>query len=162
MKARPPQLPLRLDAALPVAAAPWREGGRVAYLGGELALRLDTDRRLPERIEGELHLPLPPAATPRQIRDAAESWLRDEAQRLFQESALATRRRNDAGQAEWRPARVVLSFGKGGDWAVREEEVLRCHWRLIEQPPAIIAQVLARALATPATEPACADLFACA
>ncbi len=149
---RAPQLALRLDAAAPAADAPWCEGGRVAYLGGELVLRLDTDRRLSERIDMELHLPLPPAATPRQVRDAAESWLRDEAQRLFQESALATRR----------PARVVLSFGKGGDWAVREADVLRCHWRLIEQPPAIIEQVLARALAAPAAAPACADLFACA
>lgn len=161
-----PQLALRLDAVPPAADAPWRDGGRVAYLGGELVLRLDTDRRLPERIEGELHLPLPPAATPRQIRDAAESWLRDEAQRIFsfvaQKSALAGRCQKDAERTGRRPPRVVLGFGRGGDWAKRDGDVLRCHWRLVEQPLSVIEQVLARALATRVVAPACDDLFACA
>jgi len=149
---RPPQLALRLEAAAPSSDVPWHAGRRIAHLGGTLVLRLDTDRRLPERVGDELHLPLPPAATPRQIRDAAESWLRDEAQRVFTEkSALAGRR----------PVRIVLSFGKRGDWAKQEGDVLRCHWRLVEQPLPVIEQVLARALAA-APVPLCDDLFAAA
>jgi hypothetical protein len=154
MKSRTPQLKLRLDAAAPDAAAQWCAGGSIVYLGDTLTLVLDTTCRLPERIGMELHLPLPPAAAARQIRDAAESWLRDEALRVFtdclRKSALAGRC----------PLRIVLSFGKRGDWTKREGDVLRCHWRLIEQPPAIIDQVLERAMAEAQPVPACDDLFA--
>jgi hypothetical protein len=150
MKPRLPQLQLRLEAAAPAADAPWRAGGSVAYLGGTLTLALDTACPLPERIGEELHLPLPPAATPQQIRDAAESWLRDEALRIFtQKSALAGRQ-----------LRIVLGFGKRGDWVKREDDVLRCHWRLIEQPLAVIEQVIGNAAAAREASPACADLFA--
>lgn len=155
---RKPQLTLRLDAAAPDAAAHWCAGGRIAYLGASLELKLDTACRLPERVGSELHLPLPPAATPRQIRDAAESWLRDEALRLFAEK---TGKSTPAGRS---PAPLVLSFGKSGDWVKREGGVLRCHWRLIEQPMAVIEQVLARACAELQAEARqatqCDDLFA--
>ncbi|NWG30691.1 MAG: DUF45 domain-containing protein [Rhodocyclaceae bacterium] len=150
-----PQLSLRLDAAPPEPDARWCAGGRVAYLGGWLTLRLDTDRRTPERVGEELHLPLPPGASPRQIRDMAEAWLRDEAQRILQslaqKSALAGRH----------PCRVMLSFSRHGDWARREGDVLRCHWRLIEQPLPVIEQALARALAEQ-TSTAADDLFSLA
>lgn len=151
MPQRTPQLNLRLDAANPLDATPWRAGGTIAYLGAPLTLVLDTAAREPLRCDDELHLPLPPAATTRQIRDAAESWLRDEALRVFaQKSALAGRH----------PLRVVLCYGKRGDWAKCEGAVLRCHWRLIEQPPGVVEQVLAQALAQSAALPASADLFA--
>lgn len=157
MRTRTPQLKLRLDAARPDQETHWGGGGRVACRGGWLTLVLDTACRLPERAGDELHLPLPPAATPRQVRDAAESWLRDEAQRLF--SAMV-QKSVPAG----RPLpRIVLAFGKRGDWARREGELLRCHWRLIEQADATIEQVLLKAMAAgaPAPTPACGDLFAC-
>lgn len=157
MKPRIPQLTLRLEAAASDTDTPWGAGSRVVYLGETLTLTLDTACRTPERIGLALHLPLPPAATPRQIRDAAESWLRDAAQSLFeqvaaQKSALAGRRS---------PC-IALVFGKRGDWVRREGAVLRCHWRLIEQEPAVIEQVLGRALAAWQPEPVCDDLFALA
>lgn len=160
MKPHPPQLALRLDAATQTTDAPWRAGGTLVYLGEPLTLVLDTACRLPERVGAELHLPLPPAATPRQIRDAAESWLRDAALRLFsaiaQNSALAGRR--PYGDVP----RTVLTFGKRGDWACCTDGELRCHWRLIEQPRTVIEQVLASALAGHRAAPASADLFALA
>lgn len=146
-----PQLNLRLDAARDDHDSPWREGGAIAYLGGTLKLVLDTAAREPVRIDGELHLPLPPAATARQIHDAAESWLRDEALRLFSEkSALAGRH----------ALPIALTFGRRGDWARREGDVLRCHWRLIEQPLAVVEQVLAQALTQVTAPPVSDDLFA--
>ncbi|MEW6515193.1 MAG: hypothetical protein AB1443_14465 [Pseudomonadota bacterium] len=152
-----PQLNLRLDAATDSKDSPWQAGGTIVYLGSRLTLVLDTAAREPLRIDGELHLPLPPAATPRQIRDAAESWLRDEALRVFTEkSALAGRH----------PVRVVLCFGKRGDWAKREGgddgegDLLRCHWRLIEQPLAVVEQVLGHALSQGSATSASDDLFA--
>ena len=156
MKPRLPQLALRLDAAMPNADAPWCAGTTIAYLGASLSLVLDTACSTPARIGTELHLPLPPAATPRQIRDAAESWLRDEALRYF--SALITEKSALAGRHA-APPRIVLSFGKHGNWVKAEVGLIRCHWRLIEQPPAVIAQVLQQSLAGTAAAPACEDLF---
>jgi len=151
MKPRQPQLQLRLEAAAPDADAPWCAGEPIAYLGGTLTLVLDTACSSPMRIGAELHLPLPPAATPRQVRDAAESWLRDEALRIFREkSALAGRR----------PLAIKLAFGKRSDWVKREGGTLRCHWRLIEQPVAVIAQVLEAAGGPADSSTAdCGDLF---
>jgi hypothetical protein len=154
MQPHTPQLNLRLDAATQQADTPWQAGGTIVYLGDRLTLVLDTAAREPLRINGELHLPLPPAATPRQICDAAESWLRDEALRVFSEkSALAGRH----------PVRIVLCFGKRGDWVRRdggEGDLLRCHWRLIEQPLSIVEQVLAQALTQVSATSVSDDLFA--
>jgi hypothetical protein len=154
MQPHKPQLNLRLDTALPDSDAPWHAGGSVVYLGTLLTLILDTAARIPTRIGKELHLPLPPAATPRQIRDTAESWLRDEALRVFsgtiQKSALAGRR----------PLRVVLTFGKRGDWVRSTGDELRCQWRLVEQPPVIIEQVLEGAMAQAQATSVVDDFFA--
>lgn len=145
-----PQLTLRLDAAAAVGAAPpWRADGRIAYLGDTLKLTLDTTAAEAMRVGDELHLPLPPAATPRQIRDAAESWLREEALRIMQNSAAAGRHQ----------LRIALRFGKRGDWAVREGDLLRCHWRLVEQPLPLIEAVLARAATRGARGMPPAELF---
>lgn len=160
MKPRIPQLALRLDAAAPATDAPWRAGGSIAFLGGTLTLVLDTACPLPERIGAELHLPLPPAATQRQIRDAAESWLRDEALRQF--NAVVAAKSAPGGRRSATVPRVILTFGRGGDWVRVDGETLRCHWRLIEQPEAVVAQVLERAVAQASQAPACDDLFALA
>ena len=157
MPARKPQLQLRLDAAAPDSDASWGAECDVAYLGTTLRLILDTSCRTPERIGQQLHLPLPPAATPRQVRDAAESWLREEALRIIaavvaEKSALAGRR----------VPQIKLTFGRRSDWVQREGNTLRCHWRLIEQPGAVIEQVLGRTLAAMQPAPACDDLFALA
>ena len=155
MKSRLPQLPLRLDAELPDTDARWSAGGCIAHLGTTLTLTLDTTCREPTRVAGELHLPLPPAATPRQIRDAAESWLREEARRTF--AAILANKSALAGR---RAPGIVLAFGKRSDWVRSEGEALRCHWRLIEQSPAVVEQVLGCALNSWQPAPACDDLFA--
>lgn len=153
MKPRTPQLTLRLDAATPEPDTHWGAGTTLAYLGGRLTLVLDTTCRVAMRIGDELHLPLPPAATARQICDAAESWLRDEALRLFTEKSTLAGRQSVA---------VKLVFGKRSDWVRIEGRQLRCHWRLIEQPLPVIAQVLNQALARQAPAQISDDLFALA
>lgn len=154
MQPHPPQLSLRLEAASDSRNSPWQAGGTIVYLGDRLTLVLDTAAREPLRSGRELHLSLPPGATPRQIRDAAESWLRDEALRIFTEKSALAGRHLDA------MPRVVLVFGKRGDWVRREGDVLRCHWRLIEQPLAVIEQVLAQAMARGSAALLDDDLFA--
>ncbi len=153
---RTPQLALRLDASAPDASAAWGEGSRIAYLGGMLTLRVASCEHHARLDGATLHLPLPPQPAGRQVQDAAEAWLRDAARRhlgnvVAEKSALAGRR----------PPRLALSFAARGHWAeAQDATTLRCNWRLIEQPPAVIAQVIDRALAALPPADAEADLFA--
>lgn len=141
---RSPQLKLRLEGNETDPASRWHDGAALAYLGGQLRLVLGTRHKEALR-EGELlDLPLPPQATPRQIQDRAEAWLRAEAKRILQEvieqkSALAGRR----------APRLALSFAARGHWVeVQGSDALRCNWRLIEQPLPVIEQAIARGLAS--------------
>jgi predicted metal-dependent hydrolase len=153
---RNPQLALRLDGLSPDPATRWHEGTEIAYLGATVRLTLDTVGKDALLDGGILHLPLPPQASPRQIQDRAEAWLREIAKRrlseiVAQKSALAGRH----------PPQLALSFAAHGHWAeVRGAESLRCNWRLIEQPLPVIEQIIARAIAALPREDHEADLFA--
>jgi predicted metal-dependent hydrolase len=116
---------------------------------------LGTRHQEAQREGDTLDLPLPPQATPRQIQDRAEAWLRDEAKRQLQQvieqkSVLAGRR----------APRLTLSFAARGNWVEAQDgNVLRCNWRLIEQPMAVIEQAIVRAMATLPPEDRGFDLF---
>ena len=81
----------RLDAA----RVEWREGGTVPFLGEPVILVLDARTTgavlhtaadaLPGVPSLTLHLGLPQAAEPDQIRDAVQSWLQRQARRIFEE-----------------------------------------------------------------------------
>ena len=152
---RSPQFKLRLDGDSPDPASRWHDGAALAYLGGSLRLVLGTRHREALREGDTLDLPLPPQATPRQIQDRAEAWLREEAKRVLlqvieQKSALAGRR----------APRLALSFAARGNWVeVQGSDALRCNWRLIEQPVAVIEQAIARAIAALPAEDQGFDLF---
>jgi predicted metal-dependent hydrolase len=156
MKARNPQLALRLDAAAPDPGSRWREGAPLAYLGGAVTLRLGTEYKEAVLDNGELHLPLPPAAGPRQIQDAAESWLRAQAHGVIGAQLTSEARRRG------RPVPAfTLSFAARAGWVqVDAKGGLRFQWRLVEQTPAVIAQVVVRALAALPAPGAIEDLFA--
>lgn len=160
IRKRPPQLALRLDAETPDAAARWRNGAPLAYLGGFVTLCLDTRRKEAWLEGGDLHLPLPPEATARQVQDAAESWLRARALRVI--SAQATMAARELG----RPVPTVsLSFSVRGNWTQPDGDDgcgLRCHWRLVEQSPEVIAEVVGKAVARLPRAAASLDLFAAA
>ena len=139
---RSPQLSLRLDGNQPDPAGRWHEGATLAYLGGSLRVVLGKAQREAVRDGDTLGLPLPPQATPRQIQDRAEAWLRAEAKRLLlqviaQKAALAGRR----------APRLAISFAARGHWVeVHDSESLRCNWRLIEQPLSVIEQAVMRGI----------------
>jgi predicted metal-dependent hydrolase len=161
MKPRNPQLALRLDAAAPDQTARWRDGAPLAYLGGTVILRLDTDCKEAQLAAGELHLPLPPEAGPRQIQDATESWLRARALRMIAEQV------SQSARVAGRPApTIALSFAARTDWTqvdTKDGEVcLRVHWRLIEQAQTVIAEVLTQAVARLPRWQTTLDLFALA
>jgi predicted metal-dependent hydrolase len=143
------------DAAIRPQAARWHDGAALDYLGSSLHLKLDTDKRQAVREHDVLHLPLPPDATPRQIQDAAESWLRREAEALFPLMI----EKETTRLARQMPA-FSLSFSLHGSWAKLDGRVLRLNWRLIEQPLSVIELTLRRAAALLPVEQAEADLFA--
>jgi predicted metal-dependent hydrolase len=152
---RVPQLKLRLEGSQPDPASRWHDGATLAYLGGGLRLVLGTRHREALREGDTLALPLPPQATPRQIQDRAEAWLRAQARQVLQQlidekSALAGRR----------APRLALSFAVRGNWVeVQGSDALRCNWRLIEQALPVIEQAIARGIAALPAENQGFDLF---
>jgi predicted metal-dependent hydrolase len=160
---RSPQLKLRLDGDSPDPAGRWRDGAALAYLGGSLRLVLGTRHREALREGDTLDLPLPPQATPRQIQDRAEAWLREEAKRVLLqviEQKLCEAVSLGTALAARRAPRLALSFAARGNWVeVQGSDALRCNWRLIEQPIAVIEQAIARAIAALPAEDHGFDLF---
>ena len=156
MKLRDAQLALRLDGVVEDIDA-WHEGRCLPYLGGQICLRLATDRKEAVRDDATLHLPLPPEADARQIQDAAEAWLRREAERLLREAVEQISSRLGV------PAPALrLSFAARANWVRVDLRGLCCNWRLIEQPAAVIDQVLERTLSSMAPARWVPDLFAAA
>jgi len=152
---RSPQLKLKLDGDAPDPAVRWHDGAELAFLGGSLRLVLGTRHKDALREGDTLDLPLPPQATPRQIQDRAEAWLRDEAKRQLQQVI-----EHKSAQAGRPVPRLTLSFAARGNWVEAQDgNTLRCNWRLIEQPMAVIEQAIARAIATLPPEDAGFDLF---
>lgn len=155
-KRRPPQLALRLELTAPDPAMQWRDGATVAYLGGTITLALGTQRSVAALEAGVLHLPLPPEATPRQIQDGAETWLRKEAGRLLGVSFALQARAQRRPEPGW-----ALSFAARASWVQADGRGgLRCNWRLVELSLPIIEQVVAAALAKLPPVVDTADLFA--
>ena len=144
MKARNPQLSLKLETAPPSAVVRWCEGTRVPYLGVEVVLHLSRECQEAELREGTLHLPLPPEALPRQIQDAAEAWLQREALSHFNTTAARQAARHGTLVLP-----CVLSFATRVSWVEADGEAacLRCNWRLIGQAPIVIEQVIGAVVA---------------
>jgi predicted metal-dependent hydrolase len=157
---RDPQFALRLDAGQPDPADVWHDGATLDYLGGSLRLLLGTEQHDAVRCGDTLSLPLPPQASPRQIQDRAEAWLREEATRLLQqliEQKFLERRAAAAGS---RAPRLALSFAARGHWVeAQAPDTLRCNWRLIQQPLPAIEQAIERGIASLPPQQAGFDLF---
>jgi predicted metal-dependent hydrolase len=100
---RDPQIALRLDGSEPDPAGRWHDGAALAYLGGSLRLVLGTPHHEALHTGDTLELPLPPEATPRQIQDRAEAWLREQAKRILEQVIVQKSRRwRDGARRAWR------------------------------------------------------------
>jgi len=140
-KPRDPQLTRKLETDRPTATPPWQDGSTLRFMGRRLSLVLNTGCQEATLTEDRLHLPLPPHASPQQIQDRAEAWLRDQAQRY-----LIPLIGSLSARANRRPPGLKLSFAAGSHWAQVDGDTLRCNWRLIEHPAQLIEQVVARAI----------------
>lgn len=158
-----PQLALRLDSAGADPSAQWHDGAILPYLGGRLRLVLGTTHSDTLREGDTLALPLPPQATPRQIQDRAEAWLRDEATRVLQqviEQKLCEALSLGTALAARCAPRLALSFAARGHWVEAQgSDTLRCNWRLIEQPLPAIEQAVSRGIAALSPQDRGFDLF---
>ncbi len=156
------QLDLKLDGREPDPAGRWHDGAPLAFLGGRLRLVLGSQHKEALREGDTLNLPLPPQATPRQIQDRAEAWLRAEAKQRLQLmiDQKFLEGRSAQALAGCRAPRLALSFAARGHWVeARDGGALRCNWRLIEQPVAVIEQAIGRAIAALPPEARRDDLF---
>lgn len=129
--------------ALPDPAARWRDGASLPFLGHTVTLCMATTRDA-AGVKGDvLHLPLPPGATPRQIQDGVEAWLRQEAATLIGTCLAREAQRARRPLPQW-----SFSFAARGGWTQQHADgSLRFNWRLVEQPREAIEQIVSAAFA---------------
>jgi len=120
----------------------WHDGVRFPFLGHEISLRLNTESESAELCGDLLHLPLPPEATERQIKDSVQSWLQAEAKRLLEQQISLCAQQLGITAPQW-----VLSFAAGSWGGMESDGRLRLSWRLIHLTPEEIGRILLRQLA---------------
>ena len=128
----------------------WRDGASLPYLGQTVRLVLDPSHAfgagggalLPGADGAEqLHLALPHAAAPEQIRDAVQAWLMRQAKTLFQQ-----RLDHFAPQLQVQWCKLSLSSA-GTRWgSARADGSIRLHWRLVHFRLAVIDYVVVHEL----------------
>ncbi len=123
------------------AAAQWRAGGSVPFLGTPITLRLAGTASA--TLQGdELLLPLPAAASAQEVRCAAQTWLLGQARRMF------TRQLD-----EWAPRvgvrwqRLTVSRARTRWGSASADGAIRLNRRLIHLPPELVDYVVVHELA---------------
>ena len=89
-----------------------------------------------------LHLPLPPAAEPQQIRDVVQSWLQRQAKQVFEE-----RCQHFAAALGVTMKRLSLSSAQTRWGSATADGSIRLNWRLIHFGLPVIDYVVAHELA---------------
>lgn len=126
---------------LPLPAR-WQDGTTFPFLGSEVTLRLDGAREEIELREGALHLPLPPQAGEKQIKDSVQAWLQAQARLAIGAQLEAACQRLGMAIPPWR-----LSFAAGSWGGVERDGRLRISWRLVHVTLEEIGSVVCRCLA---------------
>jgi predicted metal-dependent hydrolase len=139
-------------ARLVMARVDWREGGMVPFLGESVILVLNprtsgavlhTDAQtLPGVPRLTLHLGLPQAAAPAQMRDLVQSWLQRQARRIFEERCALFAQRLGV-----RLRRLSLSSAATRWGSANADGSIRLNWRLVHFGLPVIDYVVAHELA---------------
>lgn len=122
---------------LPLPAR-WQDGVCFPFLGREIVLCLDGGRDGIVLCDGRLHLPLPPEAGEKQIKDSVQGWLQAQARLALEAQLAEVSRRLGMAMPPWR-----LSFAAGAWGGVDPDGRLRLSWRLVHVTPEEIGSVLA-------------------
>ena len=130
----------------------WRDGAQIPFLGETVILVLDpraqgavlnTDAgALPGVPRLTLHLGLPQAAGPEQVRELVQSWLQRQARRLFEERCSLYAQRLGV-----RVRRLALSSATTRWGSASADGSIRLHWRLVHFGLPVIDYVVAHELA---------------
>lgn len=137
---------------LAAARVDWRDGTAIPFLGETVIVVLDPRATgavldtaadaLPGVPRLTLHLGLPQAAAPEQIRDAVQSWLQRQARRVFEERcALFTVRLGV------RMTRLSLSSAATRWGSASANGAIRLNWRLVHFGLPVIDYVVTHELA---------------
>jgi len=122
------------------------DGGSLPFLGKPLTLRLRADLRasvLASSDEGdELRLALPADAAEAQVRDAVQTWLKEQAQRVLGERLTDLSARHGIHFASWKLSSARSQWGSCG-----ADGRIRLNWRLIHFSLPVIDYVVAHELA---------------
>jgi predicted metal-dependent hydrolase len=120
----------------------YADGGVVPYLGRSVTLRLRADAGATRLDAAELLLALPCEAGAVRIRDAVQSWLRAEAQRVFAERIAGFADRIDRRFAGWKLSSARSQWG-----SCTHDGRIRLNWRLIHFSLPVVDYVIAHELA---------------
>jgi predicted metal-dependent hydrolase len=130
----------------------WRDGTSLPFLGETVILVLDPRvagavlnadaQALPGVPRLTLHVGLPQAAAPEQIRDVVQSWLQRQALRIFTE-----RCRHFAGELGVTMRRLSLSAAQTRWGSASADGSIRLNWRLVHFGLEVIDYVVAHELA---------------
>ena len=125
----------------------WRHGAELPFLGGSLTLALDpctVGAVLDVSVASapRLHLGLPQAAAPAQIRDTVQSWLQRQARRVFEERIAVF-----APRLGVRVTRLSLSSAATRWGSASANGSIRLHWRLVHFALPVIDYVVTHELA---------------
>ena len=130
----------------------WRDGALVPFLGEQVILVLDPRatgavlnteaEALPGVPKLTLHIGLPQAAAPEQIRELVQSWLQRQARRIFEERAAVF-----ALRLKVRVKRISLSSAATRWGSASADGSIRLNWRLIHFALPVIDYVVTHELA---------------
>ena len=127
----------------------WEDGAQFPYLGDTLILRISTTQRSgiflsqnPENQQQELTVCLPPDASEQQLKDRVQSWLQQEAKRIFNLRLPVYAEKLNVKYHSMSLSSAATRWG-----SCTSDGKIRLNWRLIHFTPQIIDYVIAHELA---------------
>lgn len=127
----------------------WEDGAQLPYLGDTLILRISTIQRSgiflsqnPENQRSELTVCLPPDASEQQLKDRVQSWLQQEAKRIFNLRLPVYAEKLNVQYQSMSLSSAATRWG-----SCTSDGKIRLNWRLIHFTPQIIDYVIAHELA---------------
>ncbi|HTD03697.1 SprT family zinc-dependent metalloprotease [Undibacterium sp.] len=122
----------------------WNDGARLPYLGGDITLRIQSTQAAGVRYDGdsrELTVCLPGDASEQQLKDRVQSWLQQEAKRIFTERLPIY-----AEKLGVRYQSMSLSAATTRWGSCTAQGKIRLNWRLIHFSLTLIDYVIAHEL----------------
>lgn len=122
----------------------WEDGARLPYLGKHLTLRIAHQGRTAvthDAEQGTLHISLAPDFDEQQLKDRVQSWLQQEAKRIFNQRLPIFAQRLGVTYHSMSLSSAGTRWG-----SCTSQGKIRLNWRLIHFSPAIIDYVVAHEL----------------